>query len=249
MAKNKHGLIRNIPNVIKRKVRKRCGFGCVVCGTAIVEYHHFEPEYSEAKEHKRKDITLLCPTCHSKVDKKIFDLDFIKKSDNNPKCKQVGFTKDVLYVGNEIISFKMGSASFKRLVVVIYDGTPLIYFSPPEYEGGPLRLNATIYDKTGEQLLRIEDNEWKSGIEHYDLETQSKYLIIREKKGDVKLKLSIVAEKEISIEKMDMNYKGFRVKVEGGQFKVQTPKGGHLNLICPNIYATLRLGSDGSVSL
>lgn len=29
---NKYGLTRDIPEDVKRKVRKRCGFGCVICG-------------------------------------------------------------------------------------------------------------------------------------------------------------------------------------------------------------------------
>jgi 5-methylcytosine-specific restriction endonuclease McrA len=64
---NKHGLNRAIPSGIKREVRQRCGFGCVVCGLGIVQYEHVEPEFSDAVKHEADKIVLLCPQCHSKV--------------------------------------------------------------------------------------------------------------------------------------------------------------------------------------
>ena len=36
MSTNKHGLSRDIPRAVKTVVRRRCGFGCVICGNAIV---------------------------------------------------------------------------------------------------------------------------------------------------------------------------------------------------------------------
>lgn len=63
---NKHGLSRNIPSAVRLKVRKRCGFGCVVCGSAVYDYEHFEPEFHDAKEHSASGIALLCPTDHAR---------------------------------------------------------------------------------------------------------------------------------------------------------------------------------------
>ncbi|WP_140145769.1 HNH endonuclease, partial [Vibrio parahaemolyticus] len=76
--KNKHGLSRYIPEDVKRKVRQKCGYGCVVCGTAIVEYEHVDPEFSEAKEHDPDKIVLLCSQCHAKVTRKFLSKESIK---------------------------------------------------------------------------------------------------------------------------------------------------------------------------
>ena len=65
-ARNKHGLPRTIPESIKRKVRQRCGFGCVICGIGLYEYEHFAPEYKDAKSHAPEGITLLCPNHHAR---------------------------------------------------------------------------------------------------------------------------------------------------------------------------------------
>ncbi len=50
---------RNIPLPIQREVRKRCGFGCVLCGLPLYEYEHME-EWAQVKRHIADEITLLC---------------------------------------------------------------------------------------------------------------------------------------------------------------------------------------------
>lgn len=57
---NKFGLRRRIGEDIKREVRRRCGYGCVICGEAFFDYDHFDPEYVDATEHNPDGIALLC---------------------------------------------------------------------------------------------------------------------------------------------------------------------------------------------
>ena len=192
---------------------------------------------------------MRCATCHEKVKKRIFDIDFIKEKNSIPYCKQAGITKDIFYIGSKAIAFKLGSAWFKKLNVILYDNEPVISFSPPQSINEPLLLNAVLYDKEENAMLTIIDNEWITGTDHFDIETSSNELIIREKLGDIKLRLSHIANKEISIEKMDMNYKGYRIQVLSNHFNVKSPKGARLQLYCNSIFATLRLSSDGSISL
>lgn len=45
MNKNQHGLSRNISEDIKQEVRKKSGFGCIICGLGIYEYEHIDPEF------------------------------------------------------------------------------------------------------------------------------------------------------------------------------------------------------------
>lgn len=246
---NKHGLDRYIPLDIRREVRKRCFFGCVVCGNAIIQYHHFDPEYNDAKQHDSNGITLLCPNCHEKVSKKIFDYDFVITANKNPFCEKSGSLKDIFYVGSQTIAFKLGTAWFKSLDVIQFDNNPLISFRPPEFEGGPFQLNATLYDKTGKELLCIQENEWITGVDHFDIETTSNELTIREKLGEIKLRLSHVANKEISVNQLNMNIGGFSLKVSNGDFLLTNPKGGIMSLSCPNLFGTLYLFSDGHVEM
>lgn len=53
-----------IPAKIKRLVRQRCGFGCVICGSPIYEYDHIV-NWSETHHHKAEELTLLCSKHHT----------------------------------------------------------------------------------------------------------------------------------------------------------------------------------------
>src|SRR5689334_6226345 len=68
MAKpNKHGLSRDIPKRIKREVRRRSRFGCVLCRSGIYDYEHIDPEFADARKHDPDKICCLCPSCHALV--------------------------------------------------------------------------------------------------------------------------------------------------------------------------------------
>ena len=56
---NDHGLSRTIPEGVKREVRQRCGFGCVICGLGFYDYEHFAPDFVDATEHNPAGMTLL----------------------------------------------------------------------------------------------------------------------------------------------------------------------------------------------
>jgi hypothetical protein len=77
-GKNRFGLSRDIPRGIKREVRRRSGFGCVICGCAIFEYEHVDPPFSEAKQHDPSGITLLCGQCHSYVTRGVWSKDKVQ---------------------------------------------------------------------------------------------------------------------------------------------------------------------------
>lgn len=51
-----------IPASIKREIRQRCGFGCVICGCPVFDYEHIEG--IGATGHNPSHMTLLCPTHH-----------------------------------------------------------------------------------------------------------------------------------------------------------------------------------------
>jgi 5-methylcytosine-specific restriction endonuclease McrA len=42
-----------IPEGVKREVRQRCGFGCVICGLPIYEYDHLVP-YAQVLSHNTR---------------------------------------------------------------------------------------------------------------------------------------------------------------------------------------------------
>ncbi len=99
---NIHGLTRTIPSDIKRKIRQRTGFGCIVCGLGIFQYEHIKPEFSEAKEHDPDKMTTLCGSCHDKVTRKIWSKNKIIRHNQAPKCRELGYSRDFFDIGDNI---------------------------------------------------------------------------------------------------------------------------------------------------
>lgn len=77
---NKHGLHRALPEAVKAEVRRRCGFGCVVCGALPYQYDHFRVPWSEAKAHDPEDIVLLCDRHHSLKTKGMITVEWISEA-------------------------------------------------------------------------------------------------------------------------------------------------------------------------
>ena len=74
---------RYIPAEVKRSVRQRCGFGCVICGKPLYEYDHME-EWAKVRKHVAEDITLLCDQHHKEVTNKLLGRSTVRKANQNP---------------------------------------------------------------------------------------------------------------------------------------------------------------------
>jgi hypothetical protein len=125
---------RTIPPHITKIVRKRCGFGCAICGFAIVEYHHFPP-FSEIGRHEADKITLLCPNHHTQAHKDIISAEDIIYANNHPCCKQKGFSYCSLFDGyrRKHIQLFLGETLLTNIKTIfqIHDER-MFYISRPE---------------------------------------------------------------------------------------------------------------------
>src|SRR5690606_23481389 len=106
---------RNIPLDVKRKVRQRCGFGCVICGFPLYEYDHMK-QWSEVKEHIADDITLLCDTHHKMVTNKMISREQISQYNFDPFTLRQGRSSTLpLYYEGKNCSISMGTSIFRAL--------------------------------------------------------------------------------------------------------------------------------------
>ncbi len=208
---NKYGLSRHIPELIARNVRQRCGFGCVKCGLAIYQYHHFDPPFEYAKEHKEEGITLLCPTCHELEKKELLSSNTVKQSNENPACMKRGFSNISfdLQQNPEII---LGNITFINTPNMIEAfGKSLLKIDPPEDSNHPFRISAIFHDASGKEIAIIHENEWKGNVESWDIKSEGNKIIIRERIRQISLILRIEPPNKLVIERLNMFYKGFRI--------------------------------------
>lgn len=228
---NDFGLKRHIPNQIKREIRKRCGFGCVVCGLGIYEYEHVDPEFKDAKEHTSNCMTLLCHQCHGKKTRGQISTETIKRHMKKPKCLQQGYTNEFFDIGTKQPSIKVGESIFNNTDTLFeIEEKELISFKSPRDEGEPFLLNAEFYNDQNELVLKIENNEWEATTDNWDLEIIGRTLKIRERLGKFVLEIENNPYGIFSIKRINMNYKGYKISNTKKKFIVTTKTGMQMQL-------------------
>jgi hypothetical protein len=68
---------------MEKEVRRRCGFGCVMCGLPLYEYDHILG-WSNVQRHVAEEITLLCDMHHREKTHGLLPLDHVVAANREP---------------------------------------------------------------------------------------------------------------------------------------------------------------------
>ena len=216
--KNAHGLGRDIPAHIKREVRQRDGFGCVLCGNAIIDYDHFDPAFSEALEHKSEGITILCGQCHNKKTRGMLSFESVKRAVANPRCRQSGFSFEAFDIGEQSPIVRLGTLlliDVKTIIRVLGDN--ILSIKPPLEKESPFLISAKITDIAGKPIFEIEDNEWKTFSSNWDVEVSGSSIKIRRNPREVALIIRSEPPNKLVIERIHMSHKGTVISGQEGR--------------------------------
>ena len=224
--KNKYGLSRDIPEPVKRAVRQACGFGCVICGSSIIEYEHVDPEFAEAREHNPSGITLLCPQCHSKVTTGFWSKEKVKAAMLEPFCKKAGFSSEIFDLGSVHPKIKFGGVILKNCEIPV-QVRDLALFEVKEAEEpqAPFRLTANFFNSRGEPSLVIRDNEWVAFASNWDVEVSGGTITIRDEPRHISLRLVADPPEGLIIERLDMYLYGLHLEGSPDKLIVEFPNG------------------------
>lgn len=221
--RNQHGLGRYVPENVRREVRSRCGFGCVLCGLAYYDYEHFDPDFKDAKSHHPAGMTLLCMQCNQKRARGTLSAATVARANENPKCKQQGFTSELFDFGPDPIEVRFAGVTFVDCKVLIQvRGIDLLSIRPPEEPGMLVLLSGFLADTTGATTLKIVDNVWSAGDENWDVEVVGPRITIRRGPGDIALKVRVIPPNGIAIEKIDMQFEGYFLQGNEESLRIST---------------------------
>lgn len=151
---NKFGLNRDISSEVKREVRQKCGFGCVICGSPIIQYHHFNPPFFKAKSHTVIGITLLCGTCHDKTHKKIISTRRVEEADKAPYCKKNKYTRGFLETANVFLPVQIGSCSINAQSIIVYENDIVFGLSKSNNGSDSISINAMFNNNEGDENIK-----------------------------------------------------------------------------------------------
>ncbi|NKR48795.1 cell division protein [Rhodococcus hoagii] len=204
-----------IPEPIKRAVRQRCGFGCVICGIPLYDYDHMV-EYSVVKEHEAENLTLLCKQHHDEKTKGLLPLEVVLKADADPFNLRAGVTSPyALHYAGDVASVALGSNEFTatghHFAAVLIDGIPIIYF---RFEDGQYLLTVQLFDEFNEPVLIIRDNELVHSVTPWDVEFIQTRMIIRGGRGDIFLELRFRPPGRLEIPRGRLLLNGVRILIQ-----------------------------------
>lgn len=218
---NRHNLPRHIPERVKREVRQRDGFGCIACGSMFYQYDHLGTEFKDAEVHDARNIVLLCGGCHDRKTRGMLSTETLLLHAKSPRCRQTNFSWGPLDIGHEapeIIIGTISATNCKSLLTI--NGKDIFSISRPHIPGGPFNVNATLYDRRGRCVIKIENNEFKTAICSWDVEVIGPRINVRSAPGKFDMVIRAEPPRRLVIERLDMAYKNFSIRSREGHSTV-----------------------------
>ena len=206
-----------ISEIIKREVRQRCGFGCVICGLPLYEYHHIVP-WEKVKIHEAKNLTLLCDSHHKMVGNLLPDEKIIRDN-SNPINLRKGWSSDLeLFFEGDKCKVCLGNnffySNFKRFtysIPIVIDGFPIIMF---ELIDGMLFFSIRLNNRANNLVLEIVRNELSYSVSPWDISLIGNTLTIRERLNDVFIRMRINLPNEIVIDSAHIYFNGIELNIK-----------------------------------
>lgn len=153
---------RDVPEPVRRILRREVGFGCPVqgCGSPYLGYHHFDPPWRLEKHHRPEGMIALCAEHHKHADYGAFTIEQLRAMKLNP------------FLIAEGIPIKGGFA-WKRRELAVAAGSNLVVGCPillrvdmrrivwiSTDEQGFGGLNVDLLDQNGHPAVQMRHNDW-----------------------------------------------------------------------------------------
>lgn len=191
-----------IPELVKREVRQRCRFGCVLCGCPVYHYDHII-EYSEERVHEVDNLALLCGTHHDQKTRRQLPaqmvraaLDRIIETRKRPQegSAELFFDSDITVTigGNELRMLVVPDRPLVPALVV--DDTVLLGL---RLEDGLPLLTVRSFDERNNPVLWVKDNELRHTDQLFDISYVGTTLTFRRALGDILLEIDFAAPDRI----------------------------------------------------
>lgn len=211
---NRFGLTRDIGDPVRRKVRQQSGFGCVVCGNAVVHYEHFDPEFKDAREHAADGMTLLCGRHHDEKTRGFLPREELQRYIDDPCALRAGYSHGALEQQSGPPTIKVGGVVSvdSASTIQVLDRTVLgLHYPTDPHE--PALLTAYLTDPSGKDVLAIDQNEWTIRSDVWDAEVTGTTITIKRKLREIILRLTLNPDDSaLELDRLEMTYCGVSLR-------------------------------------
>lgn len=219
ISSNISGARTPVPEGIKRQVRRRCGFGCIMCGFPLYDYDHLHG-WTTTHKHDPAEIVLLCDRHHREKTAGLLPIHQVAMANENPVNRKntesgalllhyYGSEYEVSLAGMRFVTPK--SLKGSPLVPLVIDDEPIVLFL---VEDEHLLRSFSYYDESNQLMLRIRNNELVYRTDIWDIELIGKNLKLRKGMRHIILDLSLDPPNSVAINRALINRNGIRVIID-----------------------------------
>lgn len=209
----------DIPDPMKREIRQRCGFGCVVCGLPLYDYEHVEG-WANVQRHVEGEITLLCAQHHREKTNGLMTYAQVRRANENPINVSRGvsapfglhFELDKYSTVHAVIGGNRFSTSRQtQTALITVDDIDLVWVRIDE--NGYVFLHLNIFDELNNLALIVVGNELQFTSSLWDVTFEGTTLTLREAKQSLLLQITFLPPRTISIDRGCLLCNGVEVVV------------------------------------
>ncbi len=214
-----------IPDPMKREVRQRCGFGCVICGLPLYTYEHMLG-YANVQRHVAEELTLLCYQHQYERTHKLLPVEHVLRANEDPYNLRKGVSTPytlhysgldcIADIGTNVFSFRDEGYSAEFIALAIDDDS-LISF---RLDRGNWLLSLNVFDKHDDLMLLITDNELIYSTIPWDIELVGHNLIIREAQREILVDLLFEPPSQIKIQRGHFLHHGIEIEIKQNYLQV-----------------------------
>lgn len=230
-----------IKEPIKRAIRQRCGFGCVICGFPICDYEHME-DWAKTKRHVAEEITLLCSQHHREKTSKLLPTYVVKEANKDPHNLREGISKpyNLFYEGKEAL-IVLGNVGFRcedkgngnRMIPLLVDNIPLLSVTLLDNH---FIIDIILFNEKDEPVLMILQNALVFKTDMYDINFVGRTLVIREKSRKIFIEIIFETPNIVYITKARIYCKGHLLEInksDGIKYLNRAIGFAHLTMVAP----------------
>lgn len=204
-----------IPLPMKRRIRQRCFFGCVMCGAPIFDYEHMTGFTQTG--HDESDITLLCPEHHREKTSGRLHADIVRQADRAPfNSGKLLSSGHELYFSGDDFDLDLGNLNvhwdhgLKNGVAVSVDGAPFIGVS---FVNGLTLFSLDLRDRDNRTLVKVTKGVLRYCPSNWDIIFEGTLLSIRTGHGSVVFEMKLCPPNCIKIIRADMWLNGVNLGI------------------------------------
>ena len=189
-----------IPEYVKEELRTEVRFGCPICRSPFLTWHHFDPPYTVRPHNDPKGMIALCAEHHGEADNGNWPPERLHALKRTPRIAEDVKGSFPSWEHENILVRLGGSYTGGIEVLIAIEGEPLVRLG--RNAAGMLALSFNLWDADGKPLLRMVDNAlelYPKGVHDFVATARKREVTLWFGKQDLGLDLSF---ERVSIDKL-----------------------------------------------